>query len=253
MAAVGDALIYSLFTLAVYALPFFVAVTVGTYVYDTDAGLFAAFASAFFAGAVTLVLGQIAFATIRSVSIRIALGAIYALPAGIAGFHAIKGLSGIGGAGETWTLVSAGIGAIVVGAMAWARVVALAGPVQDGSVRLLLSSPCCCADDRMNSVADLLSRDGRNQHDRALGVLRRLLRQPCVAIPLFIRLLFVNGPAAGFSIDASLSIGVFGVWSFLDARGTGTRPAWVVLPADGLAGLSLTLPLNPHLRAGTRH
>ena len=51
----------------------------------------------------------------------------------------------------------------------------------------------------------------------------------------------------------SLSIGVFGVWSFLDARETGTRPAWVVLPAGCLPGLSLTLPLNPYLRAGTRH
>ena len=43
----------------------------------------------------------------------------------------------------------------------------------------------------------------------------------------------------------SLSIGVFGVGSSLDVRETGTRPGWVVLPADCLAGLSLTLPLNP--------
>ncbi len=87
-------LIYLLFTLAVYALPFFVAVTVGMYVYDTDAGLIAAFVSAFFAGAITLIAGQIAFATIRSVPVRLAIGAVYASPAGIAGYHAIKGLSG---------------------------------------------------------------------------------------------------------------------------------------------------------------
>lgn len=119
---------WALFTLAVYALPFFVAITVGHYAYGVDVGLFGAIAAAFLVGTATLILGQIAFATIRSQAVRLALGALYALPAGFAGFHAIKGLSGIGGAGETWTLVFAGIGAVVVGATAWARVASLAGP-----------------------------------------------------------------------------------------------------------------------------
>ena len=116
-----------LFSLAVYALPFFVAVTVGHALYTSEVDLIGTIASAFFAGAATLILGQIAFATIRSMPIRLALGALYALPAGIAGFHAIKGLSGMGGAGETWTLVFAGIGAVIIGVTAWARVAALAG------------------------------------------------------------------------------------------------------------------------------
>lgn len=126
-------LIYLLFTLAVYALPFFVAVTVGMYVYGADAGLIAAFVSAFFAGAITLIAGQIAVATIRSVPVRVAIGALYAAPAGIAGYHAIKGLSEIGGAGETWTLVFAWIGGIVVGATAWVRIASLAGPDEDAA------------------------------------------------------------------------------------------------------------------------
>ena len=117
-----------LFNLAVYALPFFIAVTVGHYAYTADVGLVSAIAAAFFAGAATLILGQIAFATIRSTPIRLALGALYALPAGIAGFHAIKGLSGMGGASETWTFAFATIGAIIIGVTAWARVAALAGP-----------------------------------------------------------------------------------------------------------------------------
>ena len=121
-----------LFSLAVYALPFFVAVTVGHYLYTSEVGLISAIAAAFFAGAVTLVLGQIAFATIRSTPVRLALGALYALPAGLAGFHAIKGLSQIGSADETWTLVFASIGAVIVGVTAWARVSALAGPDDDG-------------------------------------------------------------------------------------------------------------------------
>ena len=117
-----------LFSLAVYALPFFVAVTVGHTLYTSEVGLIGAIAAAFFAGAATLILGQIAFATIRSTPVRLTLGALYAFPAGIAGFHAIKGLSGMGDADETWTLVSAGIGAVIVGVTAWGRVAALAGP-----------------------------------------------------------------------------------------------------------------------------
>ena len=123
-----------LFSLAVYALPFFVAVTVGHALYTSEVGLIGAIAGAFFTGAATLILGQIAFATIRSMPIRLALDVLYALPAGIAGFHAIKGLSGMGGAGETWTLVFAAIGAVIVGFTAWARVAALAGPERDVSV-----------------------------------------------------------------------------------------------------------------------
>lgn len=119
-------MVYVLFTLAVYALPFFVAVTVGMNVYSSEAGLLTAIVAALVSGAVTLLAGQIAFATIRSVPVRLAIGALYAAPAGSAGYHAIKGLSEIGGAGETWTLVFAWIGAIFVGGTAWTRLTTLA-------------------------------------------------------------------------------------------------------------------------------
>lgn len=131
-------LCWALFTLAVYALPFFVAVSAGLYLYEAEAGLLIAVTSGFIAGAATLLAGQIAFATIRSVPIRLAIGALYALPAGVAGFHAIKGLSELGGAGDTSTLVFASIGALVVGGTAWARVATLAGP-DEGT--LLPTSP----------------------------------------------------------------------------------------------------------------
>ena len=124
-----------LFNLAVYALPFFVAVTVGHTLYTSEFGLMGAIAAAFIGGAATLIFGQIAFATIRSTPIRLALGAFYALPAGIAGFHAIKGLSGMGGANETWTLVFAGIGALIVGVTAWVRVAALSGSEDDAPAK----------------------------------------------------------------------------------------------------------------------
>ena len=128
-------LCWLLFSLAVYALPFFVAVTVGYYAFENGAGPIGAIAVALFAGAVALILGQVAFATIRSPTIHLAIDALYALPAGVAGFHAVKGLSQTGGAGETWTLIFASIGAIIVGATAWVRIASLAGSeTQSGGV-----------------------------------------------------------------------------------------------------------------------
>lgn len=120
-------LCWLLFNLAVYALPVFVAISTGQLALASGAGPVGAILVGLFTGAVTIVLGQIAFATIRSQPIRLALGALYALPAGVVGFSSIRGLSGIGGASETWTLVFASIGALVVGVTAWARVAALAG------------------------------------------------------------------------------------------------------------------------------
>ncbi len=80
-----------------------------------------------------LVAGQIAFVTIRAVPIRLAIGALCAFPAGVAGFHAAKGLSQTGGAGKTWTVVFASIAAVVMGLTAWARIAVLSGPDDDGS------------------------------------------------------------------------------------------------------------------------
>ena len=96
-----------------------------------SAGPAAAIVGAFLAGGFAPALGQVAFATLRSVPIRPAPGALYAIPAGIAGFRALKGLAEIGGAGETWTLMFGSIGAIVIGATAWVRVAALAGPADE--------------------------------------------------------------------------------------------------------------------------
>jgi len=127
-------LVYVLFSLAVYALPFFVAMTVGMYVYDTEAGLLATLVAAMFAGAFTLILGQIIFAKVQSVPVRLLIASLYAAPAGVAGFSAIKGLSQIGGASEGWTLASAIIGGIVVAGTAWVRIASLAGPPGEDDV-----------------------------------------------------------------------------------------------------------------------
>ena len=68
-------------------------------------------------------------------------------------------------------------------------------------------------------------------------------------IPLFVQSLFVNGAAGGFTVDVLISILVFWVWSYADARQNGVKHWWVVLPAGLMVGLSLALPLYLYLRS----
>jgi hypothetical protein len=66
---------------------------------------------------------------------------------------------------------------------------------------------------------------------------------------LFIQSLFVNGAAGGFAVDVLISILVFWVWSYADARQHQIKNWWVVLPAGFMVGLSLALPLYLYLRS----
>lgn len=118
-------LLWLLFSLAVYALPFFAGVSAGMLAYSHGAGVIGAIAVALLTGALTLVLGQILFATVRSAPLRAAIAALYAAPAGVAGYSAVHGLSAIGGASEPWRIGFALVGAVAVAAIAWARVSAL--------------------------------------------------------------------------------------------------------------------------------
>lgn len=111
-----------LFNLAIYALPFFAGVSAGMFAYHTGYGPIGTVLVGFAAGAVTLVLGQILFATIRSVALRAIVAVAYAAPAALAGYHALHGLSAIGGTSEIWRQVFAVVGAVVIAGVAWARV-----------------------------------------------------------------------------------------------------------------------------------
>ena len=76
-----------IFALAVYAVPFFVAVSIGMLTLNSGAGVVGALLVGIIAGALTLVLGQTAFAMTRSTILRGAIGAAFAVPAAIAGYH----------------------------------------------------------------------------------------------------------------------------------------------------------------------
>ena len=69
-----------------------------------------------------------------------------------------------------------------------------------------------------------------------------------IDIVSFIAGLFANGAAGGFAADVLISIAVFWVWSWRDARQHGVAVWWLVLPACLCVGLSLALPLYLYLR-----
>jgi len=110
-----------LFSLAVYALPFFVGVTAGLAAYHSGSGPIAAIIVGAIVGSVTLVIGQIAFTSLQSPVMRAALAVFFAVPAAVAGYHAAGGLAHLVIAAEGWRDAVAISGAAVVAATAFMR------------------------------------------------------------------------------------------------------------------------------------
>jgi hypothetical protein len=111
-----------IFTLIVYALPFVVGLTAGMAAFHGGAGVIGALVVGVAVGALTLLVGQVAFASARPLILRAAIGLLYAVPAAIAGYHAVLGLSQIGVPPLPWREAFACIGAIFIGGTAWARI-----------------------------------------------------------------------------------------------------------------------------------
>jgi hypothetical protein len=114
-------LCWLLFTLAIYALPFFASLWIGLAAYHSGAGFIGAFILALIAGVVVFALGRFAFATARSPLMRVAIALLYVVPALVAGYQATLGLVRIGTPSEAWCQLFAVAGAIAVGATAWVR------------------------------------------------------------------------------------------------------------------------------------
>jgi len=117
-----------LFTLAVYALPFFAGVNMFLAAFHSGAGVMGSIVVGALAGGATLAIGQIVFATVRVPIIRALIALLYAIPAAVAGCYATLGLSQIGVPSETWRVVFAVVGSAVVGGTAWARMWAFVPP-----------------------------------------------------------------------------------------------------------------------------
>src|SRR6185312_8260861 len=110
-----------IFTLAVYALPFFVALNAGIWAFHTGAGVLGTPLVAIAAGGMTLAIAQIAFAMTRPLILRAIVAAAFALPATFAGYHVVLALAQIGVPSLVWREVFACVGAVFTGGTAWMR------------------------------------------------------------------------------------------------------------------------------------
>ncbi|MBO9378080.1 hypothetical protein GG804_15010 [Sphingomonas histidinilytica] len=121
----GLYLLWLLFRLAVYALPVAAGISVAFWMRDHDYGYLAAALGGFAAGAVVLVVGQFLFTVIRSPIVRLAIALLFAIPAGIAGYHAVQGV--IGFAIDPGMLLStlSWIGGFIIAVTAWIRLTSL--------------------------------------------------------------------------------------------------------------------------------
>jgi hypothetical protein len=117
-----------LFTLTVYALPFVSGLIAALAAYHSGAGTAGAIIVAVIVGGVTLAIGQIAFATMRSSLIRATIGLIYAVPAAIAGYNGTLGFAQMAIPSEAWRVAFAVIGAVGVGGTTWARMALFVSP-----------------------------------------------------------------------------------------------------------------------------
>lgn len=113
-----------LFMLAIYALPFFVGMNAGLYAHESGTGPLGAIGLGIVAAAFVLVVGQTIFSFVRTPILRIAVALMFAVPAALAGYYATFGLSGLTMTSDIWRQVFAVIGAVVIGATAWARLAA---------------------------------------------------------------------------------------------------------------------------------
>jgi hypothetical protein len=130
-----------IFTLAVYALPFFVAINAGIWAYHSGAGVLGTPLIAVAAGGMTLAIAQIAFAMSQSLIVRAVVAAAFALPAAFAGYHVVLGMAQIGVPSSLWREAFACLGAVLIGGTAWKRLTIFTEPGPPEPGKALDNSP----------------------------------------------------------------------------------------------------------------
>ena len=115
-----------LFTLAVFALPFFTAVSAGIWAYHAGGGWLGAIVVGLIAGCFTLGIGQVLFVIVRPMWARLLVALAFVAPAVFAGYHATSGIAQLAMPSETWQIVFSTIGAIAIGITTLLRVASMA-------------------------------------------------------------------------------------------------------------------------------
>ena len=117
----GLYLLWLLFRLAVYALPVAAGISVAFWMRDHDYGYLSAVLGGFAAGVAVLIVGQFLFTVIRSPIVRLAIALLFAIPAGIAGYHAVQGVIGLAIDPGVMLSTLSWIGGATIAVTAWIR------------------------------------------------------------------------------------------------------------------------------------
>jgi hypothetical protein len=119
-----------IFMLAIYVVPFLVALHAGLWAYHSGAGVLGTPLIAIAAGGTALAMAQVAFAMTQSLILRAVIAAVFALPATLAGYHLAFAILHFGVPSPVWQQVFSCLGAVVVGSAAWTRLTILTEPRQ---------------------------------------------------------------------------------------------------------------------------
>ncbi|MFN4011320.1 MAG: hypothetical protein ACK4K8_15315 [Pannonibacter sp.] len=118
------------YTLAVYALPFMLAIEAARLAHATGSGLIGAGLVGLVAGAAAYGLLVFMFASLRSPVLRLIVALVFAAPAAVAGYALVHGVTRDAVPSEVWRQIFCVIGGGFVGVSALLR---LALPMPSGS------------------------------------------------------------------------------------------------------------------------
>lgn len=112
-------LCWLLFSLARFALPLFAGMTVGLWAFDQGAAIIPTILLASAAGGITFAAGQLLIAVARPLWFQVALALMFAVPAAIAGYSTIHGISSLMIPSAGWQTACSILGAMITGSGAW--------------------------------------------------------------------------------------------------------------------------------------
>ncbi|SLJ91308.1 hypothetical protein [Novosphingobium mathurense] len=126
-------LAWTMLRLAAHALPVWLGICVFVWAARGEAGPLAGLLLALVVAVAAFLLGRILLTSRLPMLVRGGVAALFAIPAGIAGFSVAAGLMRLGGAGATAASVIGAVGALAVGVAALASLAAvrsesIAGP-----------------------------------------------------------------------------------------------------------------------------
>jgi hypothetical protein len=116
-------LCWLLFTLAVFALPVYVGLTVCLCAVHTGAGALDGIVAALVGGGATFDIGQLALAFAPWAWLRLLIVFAYAVPGTMAGYSATHGIARMAMPSPTWQAIFAVFGATAVGITAFIRII----------------------------------------------------------------------------------------------------------------------------------